>query len=175
MRRLTVYLTISLVICTISNLILAKTEARDSQHASNTEALTQLKNQAHTRTTDPNEVKTKTEESEKLEEALERINRESQKEIRLWISTRVENRMGLAKAVQKQVVTELNFIREFALEERAVRTVEAIDHLLADRNERFKKMFKRMATEEEQVRRSNRDDRRDRRTGSRPSRRGGRR
>jgi len=174
MRRLTVYLTILLVICTISNLILAKTEARDSQPASNTEELTQLKNQAFKRTTDPNEVKTKTKESEKLEEALERIKRESQKEIRLWISTKAENRTGLAKAVQKQVVTEINFIRELALKEGAVRTTEAIDRLLADRNKRFEKMIKRIEAAEEKVRRSDQDDRRDRRTRSRPSRREGR-
>ena len=169
MRRLIVYLTVLLMIFSF-NLILAKTEARDSQHASNTEVLTQLKNQTHTRITDPNAVKTKTKESEKLEKALERINRESQKEIRLWMHTGVENRKGLAKAVQKQVVTELSFIRDFALEEGAVRTVEAIDRLLADRNERFEKMVKRMATEEK-VRRSDRDDKRDRRARSKPSRR----
>ena len=71
--------------------------------------------------------------------------------------------MELAKAVQKQVVMELNFIREMAVQEGAARTAEAIDRLLADRKGRFEKMVKRMKTAEKKVSRSDREDRRDRR------------
>ena len=122
---------------------------------------------------------------EELEKALERVKREGEKEIRAWLRGEIENKPRLAEAVQEQVAAELNFIREFAVEEGAVKTTEAVDRLLAGRNERFEEITKRMEEERRRERLREREERRgrdreqrrrdreDRRTRERPSRRTG--
>lgn len=86
---------------------------------------------------------------EGLEEALKRVNQKSKKESRAWTLGLVEKgaaekRMNLLKAVQEQVVEEFNFLREFAVEEGAVKTVAAIDGLIADREKRFEEITQKM-------------------------------
>ena len=66
---------------------------------------------------DPNVQKVK-EEFEELKETLERINENSQDEIRQWMSKRVENRIELAKEVHEQVSEELNFIKKSQLKKK---------------------------------------------------------
>ena len=75
----------------------------------------------------------------------------------------VENRLNLAKAVQRQVVSELDFIRELAVEEGAVKTTEAIDRLLTSREKRFEKVINTMEEEKKRARRIEQEERRNRR------------
>lgn len=183
-----------LVFCSFGSAF-AGTEQKSSEPAAKEEGPTQVEKPAQKGDTDANEVadanavtdanevadanavEAEARVFEELEKPLEDINEKSKKEIRAWMRRAAEDKISLAKAVQKQVTAELNFLRELAVEEGAVKTTEAIDRLLASRQERFEeiieKMEKRKArlTEREERRRK---DREDRRTRERPSRRNAR-
>ena len=90
---------------------------------------------------------------EDIDKAFEELKRGGQKEERGWLQLKAEKKTELVKAVQKQLLDELNVLREIAVEEKAVKTTAAIDKLLGDRQERFKKVFERMDVEEEKTRR----------------------
>ena len=90
---------------------------------------------------------------EDIEKAFEELKRGSQKEERGWLQLKAEKKTELVKAVQKQLLDELNVLREIAVEEEAVKTTAAIDKLLGDRQERFKKVLKRMDVENEKMQR----------------------
>lgn len=90
---------------------------------------------------------------EDIEKAFEELKRGSQKEERGWLQLKAEKKTELVKAVQKQLLDELNVLREIAVEEGAVKTTAAIDKLLGDRQERFKKVFERMEAENEKMQR----------------------
>ncbi len=112
-------------------------------------------------TTDPNAVRAGIEEFEGLEEALNKVAREGKKEMREWTQGTAEDKLDLVQAVQEQVTAEFNFLRELAVEEGAVKTTAAIDGLLAERQERFGKIIKKMERDRERLRRrSEREDRR---------------
>jgi hypothetical protein len=114
-------------------------------------------------TTDPNVVRARIEQFEGLEEALNKVTREGKKEMREWTQGTAEDKLDLVQAVQEQVTAEFNFLRELAVEEGAVKTTAAIDGLLADRQERFGKIIKKMERDRERFRRrSEREDRRSR-------------
>ncbi len=106
---------------------------------------------------EPNVVKAAPEEiPEELAKAMQRIESEGRAETREWTRGEAGNRINLAKTVQEQAATELNFLRQFAVEEGAVRTTKAIDLLLANRRQRFKGILERM---EEQRQRDREQDR----------------
>lgn len=106
---------------------------------------------------EPNVVKTAPEEiPEELAKAMQHIESEGRAETREWTRGEAEEKINLAKAVQRQVTTELNFLRKFAVEEGAVKTTKAIDLLLANRRQRFKGILERM---EEQRQRDREQDR----------------
>ena len=65
-----------------------------------------------------------------LAEAMRHIDKEGRTGAREWMRGEPEGRTNLAKTVQEQVTTELNFLRKFAVEEGAVKTTKAIDLLL---------------------------------------------
>ncbi len=90
---------------------------------------------------------------EDIEKAFEELKRGSQKEERGWLQLKAEKKTELVKAVQKQLLDELNVLREIAVEEEAVKTTAAIDKLLGDRQERFEKVLERMETENEKMQR----------------------
>jgi len=90
---------------------------------------------------------------EDIEKAFGELKRGSQKEERGWLQLKAEKKMELVKAVQKQLLDELNVLREIAVEEEAVKTTAAIDKLLGDRQERFKKVLERMDVENEKMQR----------------------
>ena len=90
---------------------------------------------------------------EDIEKAFEELERGSQKEERGWLQLKAEKKMELVKAVQKQLLDELNVLREIAVEEEAVKTTAAIDKLLGDRQERFEKVLERMDVENEKMQR----------------------
>lgn len=112
---------------------------------------------------DPNAVRAKIEKFEGLDKALEQIDKESRGEIREWTRSRAGDKLNLALAVQEQITTEFNFLRELAVEEGAEKTTAAIDGMLLDRQERFKDVIERLERERERLRRrSEREERRDR-------------
>ncbi len=90
---------------------------------------------------------------EDIEKAFEELERGSQKEERGWLQLKAEKKTELVKAVQKQLLDELNVLREIAVEEGAVKTTAAIDKLLGDRQERFEKVLERLDVETEKIQR----------------------
>ncbi len=111
---------------------------------------------------DPNTDKARIEEFEKLDEALEEINKESKDEMREW-TRKTESKLNLVLAVQMQITAEFNFLRELAVEEGAVKTTAAIDKILLDRQERFKDVIEKLERERERLRRNKeREERRGR-------------
>ena len=106
---------------------------------------------------EPNAVKTAIEEiPEELAEAMQHIERQGRTETREWMRGEAGNRINLAKTVQEQATTELNLLRQFAVEEGAVKTTKAIDLLLANRQQRLERILERM---EEQRKRDREQDR----------------
>ena len=90
---------------------------------------------------------------EDIEKAFGNLKRGSQKEERGWVQLKAEKKMQLAKAVQEQLLAELDVLREIAVEEEAVKTTAAIDMLIADRQGRFEKVLERMKAEDEKMQR----------------------
>jgi hypothetical protein len=124
--------------------------------------------------TDANAVRARIEEFEGLGRALSQVSKEGKGEINEWTRSRGSDKIDLVQAVQEQVRAELNFLRELAVEEKAVKTAAAIDGLLLDRQERFKGVITKLEEEREKLRRRSeleerkaRDEDRDRRRGRR--------
>jgi hypothetical protein len=116
---------------------------------------------------EPNEEDPNAKMLKDIEVVFEDLKRGSQKEDRGWIQLKAEKKTQLAKAVQDQVLDELNALRKIAVEEDAVKTTAAIDMLIADRQERFKETLKRMDAEEEKMRRRESRESRNRRSHER--------
>ncbi len=111
---------------------------------------------------DPNAVvRARIEKFEGLGGALSGINTAGEEEIREWTRGRLDNRLDLILAAQKQNIAELKFLRELAVEEKAAKTTAAIDGILLDRQERFKGVIEELEKKSERLRRlSERDERR---------------
>lgn len=163
MKRLVILITILLVVSlTFTNSVAA---ARDEQsdrseksrpHKGSPKQIQKTTPDANS-PAKPNAVKTAAEEiPEELAEAMRRIESEGRAETRERMRGEPEDRINLAKTVQKQIITELNFLRQFAVEEGAVKTTKAIDLLLANRQQRFERILERM---EEQKQRDREQDR----------------
>ena len=73
-----------------------------------------------------------------------RLDRQEMALERLKKRNRVEDRISLEKAVQEQGKAELNFLRELAVEEGAVKTTEVIDRLLASRDKQLEQIVRKM-------------------------------
>ena len=101
---------------------------------------------------DPNKVKAKVKSFAGLEKALSDLDRQSQSELREWLQTTTDNRMNQVRAVERQVRAELDFIRKLAVEEKAVKTVAAIDGLELNRLERMRKLLKTIQDEVKSLR-----------------------
>jgi ribosome-associated translation inhibitor RaiA len=102
---------------------------------------------------DPNVVRARIGKFEGLDEALAQINTESKDEIREWTRGRLDDRLDLALAMQKQVTAEFKFLRELSVKEKAVETTVAIDGILLDRQERFKSVIAELEKNSERLRR----------------------
>lgn len=173
MKRLVISMSILLIAGFILAPALAGTEDRASELAGRLNKIMQAGKPTHKGTTNvkptaeasrvagPNEVK-KTKELTPMEKALNRVNQQSQREMREWMRGATEKRINLTRAVQGQATAELNFIREIAAKEGAVKTTEAIDLLLASRKERFAKLVKQMEEEAKKMRLNRRETRRNR-------------
>jgi len=104
-------------------------------------------------TKEPNTEDLEARISEDLEKAFESVKQDGQKERGEWLRFEPRERIGLAKTVQNQTMDELKVLREIAAEEKADKTIKAIDMLIADRKERYEKVISRMELEEEKIRR----------------------
>jgi len=96
---------------------------------------------------DPNKVRARVRAIEGLEKALAELDRQSQNEIREWLQKTTDNRTILERAVERQVRVELDLIRKLAVEEKAVKTVAVIDGIALNRQERSRKLLKKMEEE----------------------------
>lgn len=103
--------------------------------------------------TAPDAVRARIAEFRGLSGELTKINMESNDEIREWTRGRLDDRLDLALAMQKQITAEFNFLRELAVKEKAVETTAAIDGILLDRQERFKDVIEELEKNNERLRR----------------------
>lgn len=108
---------------------------------------------------DPNKIIAKIKEFEGLQEELDKVDDESRDEEQAWLQTRTDNRLNLARSVKKQVATELIFLRKLAEQEKAEKTLAAIDGLLLKRHERFESITEKLE-EQKREQRQQQDQRR---------------
>jgi len=73
-----------------------------------------------------------------------RLDRQEMALERLKKRSTVESRISLEKAMQEQSKAELNFLRALAVEEGALKTTEAIDHLLASRDKQLEQIVRKI-------------------------------
>lgn len=110
---------------------------------------------------DPNAARAEIAKYNGLSVELEKINKESGNEIRQWTRDKLDERLELALAMQKQITTELKFLRKLAVKEGAKETKAAIDGILLDRQERFKDVIAELEKHNERSRRrAEREERR---------------
>jgi hypothetical protein len=93
---------------------------------------------------DPNAVRAEIGKFEGLGEALKQVNIKSGNEIGEWTKGKLDDRLNLALASQKQITAELKLLREIASKEGAAKTTAAIDGILLDRQERFKSVIEKL-------------------------------
>lgn len=102
---------------------------------------------------DPNKIRAIVKSFEGLDKKLEEVDRQSQQdEMREWLQTSTDNRPAIERATERQVRAELDLIRQIAVEEKAVKTVAAIDGIAMNRQERSQKLLKKMEEEARTVR-----------------------
>lgn len=165
------HLIISILILSVISLsfvtALAETEDKNSQHRTSNQNVIQINKTDHKQITDVNNVvdpnKTQIDKEDETEKALLHIDQEGKKEVREWLNRKVENRIALAKAVQRSTIAELTLLRQLAVEEEAEKTVQAVDQLLAARNKRFEKIIKKLQAEQKSNRMKAREERKGRR------------
>jgi hypothetical protein len=73
-----------------------------------------------------------------------RLDRQEMASERLRKRSTVEDRVSLEKAVQEQGKAELDFLRELAVKEAAAKTIEAIDRLLASKDEQLEQIVSKI-------------------------------
>jgi len=167
MKHLIISILILFVISLSFVTALAGTEDKAAQHRTGKQEVVQGKNTGHKQTADVNNVvdpnKTQIDKEDETEKALLHIDQEGKKEVREWLNRKVENRIALAKAVQRSTIAELTLLRQLAVEEEAEKTVQAVDQLLAARNKRFEKIIKKLQAEQKSNRMKAREERKGRR------------
>ncbi len=107
---------------------------------------------------------------EGLEEELIQLDEEADKEMHEWArgdaESKIESRIKLIESVQEQVLAELQFVKDLAVEEKAEKTAAAIDGLIANRQKRFDEVLEKL-----EKRRQQEKKREDRRRDREPTRR----
>ena len=160
------HLNISILILSVISLsfvtALAGTEDKDAQQRIGKQEVVQGKNTGQKQTADVNNVvdpnKPQIDKENETEKSLLHIDQEGKKEVREWLNRKVENRIALAKAVQRSTIAELTLLRQLAIEEEAEKTVQAVDQLLAARNKRFEKIIKKLQAEQKSNRIKTREE-----------------
>jgi len=85
---------------------------------------------------DPNEIQKQLKQFEGLAAAIKKLDDKSETEQRAWIQRRSDNRIPLLSLMEQQFGEEMGFVKPIAVEEKAEKTVKAIDDLTAKRKKR---------------------------------------
>jgi len=93
---------------------------------------------------DPDEITARIKTFDGLEQAIVELAKKSTTEMKYWGTTRFDNRTSLARAVQKQIEDELALVKKTAVEEKATKTVEALDALVKQKQDRHKKISREL-------------------------------
>lgn len=96
---------------------------------------------------DPNAILARIKTFEGLDKALAQVDGRARYEVREWLEKKTDNRVDLARALDRQVKAEIRFIRDIAVEEKANKTTGAIDALLLGRQEQLKRLVADMEEE----------------------------
>ncbi len=89
--------------------------------------------------TDAEAEKAKAGVFEKLEEQLDKLVKSIRRLVLQWTKDPDEEKIDLTKSILRRNSEELKLVRELAVQEEAVKTVDAIDKLLAARDEHLEK------------------------------------
>ena len=84
---------------------------------------------------DPNEIKSRISKFEGLDESIAEVSGKSRSIMRQWRNVEDDNRVAIARGVQRQLEYEMEFIKQTATEENAKNTVEAIDALIKTKDD----------------------------------------
>lgn len=93
---------------------------------------------------DPNEIMTRIKTFNGLEKIILDLGKKSATETRHWGQNRYDNRTTLARYVEKQIVDELDAIKKIAVEEKANKTIKAIDTLSENTKDLYGKVGKEL-------------------------------
>ena len=93
---------------------------------------------------DPNEIKNRIKTFAGMDKAIKQVSDKGDAEERQWLQTRYDNRALLYKTVQKQFEEEMTLIKKTASTEKAKKTVEAIDTLVSQKQERTKEVYREL-------------------------------
>jgi hypothetical protein len=128
-----------------------------SRRALKADLTTSKKVAADVNAADPNAAKLKT--FEDLDKALDDIVKENEEKRVERTQRSVENRVENIKLFYKHVATEFNLIRKIAVEEKAEKTVEAIDRILESREKRLETRLAEIQDEKRAERQRMREER----------------
>jgi len=87
-------------------------------------------------TFEPNAIREEMKAFEGLGDAIKAIGDKSDSEVKTWIQRRIDNRAMLIRAAEKQFGEELTLVKTTATQEKAAKTISAIDDLTAKRKTR---------------------------------------
>jgi ankyrin repeat protein len=87
-------------------------------------------------TIDANEIKAKLQQLPDVAAALEEVDKKSEVEQRGWAQRRIDNRIALLGATDRQFEDELAVVKKFTVAEKAEKTDKAIDDLTGKRRKR---------------------------------------
>ena len=79
-----------------------------------------------------------------LENIWRRLDSSGQKELNAWMEQSIEKRTNIVKVVNEQIISELEFVRQLAVQEKASKTVIAVDRLLQSRKLRVESVLKQL-------------------------------
>lgn len=96
---------------------------------------------------DPNAIIARIKAFEGLDKALAQVDGRARYEVREWLEKKTDNRVDLAKALDRQVRAEIRLVRDVAVEEKTSKTTGAIDALLSGRQEQLKRLVADMEEE----------------------------
>jgi hypothetical protein len=85
---------------------------------------------------DPNAIRDEVKAFEGLAPAIKAVDDKNDVELKGWMQRRLDNRTTLLRAAEKQFGDELAFVKKVATEEKAQKTIPAIDELIAKRKDR---------------------------------------
>jgi len=91
-------------------------------------------------------------------ESIERLEENKEDESREWTQRSTENRINRLKSIDSQVAEELDLIRNVALDEKAAKTVEAINRVLEVRKDRLAKLIESIEEARKEDRRKERQE-----------------